>query len=357
MPLFHGEKMALSLASPMVGNSAVVKANNSQKLVRYLPRSILVIDSDCGGDIAHFDPQQYAALGRERDQLPLWLPVGIGIGIVIWQFGGASAAPGLLLLAIAIGLFALLATPHSRSRQFSGMAAVAILLGFGLISLKSKAVAQPVLAKIWIGDFYGRIEAVENITAREVVRLRLATDGNGELPTVVRVNLTPEQYQSTFQVGAVIRLRARLMPPAGPTLPGEYDFARRAWFQQIGATGSALGTVTLVEPARTNAMFSEKREQLTQHILTSMPPDAGAIGAALATGDQGHIREADAQAMRDSGLAHLLSISGLHVTAVVGFIFIAVSRLLSLSSWLALRISVPICAAAAAAMGHWHIPS
>lgn len=207
------------------------------------------------------------------------------------------------------------------------------------------------LAKIWIGDFYGRIEAVENITAREVVRQRLATDGKGELPPVVRVNLSPEQYQSTFQVGAVIRLRARLMPPAGPTLPGGYDFARRAWFQQIGATGSALGTVTLIEPARTNAMFSVKRAQLTQHILASMPPDAGAIGAALVTGDQGHISEADAQAMRDSGLAHLLSISGLHVTAVVGFIFIAVSRLLSLSSWLALRISVPICAAAAAAMG------
>ena len=287
-------------------------------------------------------------LDRERDQLTLWLPVGIGIGIVIWQFGGASAAPGLLSLAIAVGLFALLAKPHSRSRRFLGMAAVAILLGFGLISLKSTAVTQPVLAKIWIGDFYGRIEAVENLTAREVVRLRLGTDGQGELPPVVRVNLTPEQYQSTFQVGAVIRLRARLMPPAGPTLPGGYDFARRSWFQQIGATGSALGTVTLIEPARTNAMFSARREQLTQHILTSMLPDAGAIGAALVTGDQGHISEADAQAMRDSGLAHLLSISGLHVTAVVGFIFIAVSRLLSLSSWLALRISVPIYAAAAA---------
>lgn len=64
MPLFHGEKMALSLASPMVANLAVVKANNSQKLVRYLPRSILVIDSVCVGDIEHFDPQQYAARGR-----------------------------------------------------------------------------------------------------------------------------------------------------------------------------------------------------------------------------------------------------------------------------------------------------
>ena len=64
MPLFHGEKMALSLASPMVGNLAVVKANNSQKLGGYLPRSIMMVDSDCGGDIAHFDPQQYAARGR-----------------------------------------------------------------------------------------------------------------------------------------------------------------------------------------------------------------------------------------------------------------------------------------------------
>jgi hypothetical protein len=31
-------------------------------------------------------------LDRERDQLPLWLPVGIGIGGAIWEFGGASAA-------------------------------------------------------------------------------------------------------------------------------------------------------------------------------------------------------------------------------------------------------------------------
>ncbi len=65
MPLFHGEKMALSLASPMIANLAAVKANNSQKLERYLPRCIMVVGSNCGGDIAHFDPQQYAARGRE----------------------------------------------------------------------------------------------------------------------------------------------------------------------------------------------------------------------------------------------------------------------------------------------------
>ncbi len=171
------------------------------------------------------------------------------------------------------------------------------------------------------------------------------------MPPFVRVNLTPEQFHESFQLGSILRLRARLMPPAGPALPGGYDFARRAWFQQIGATGSALGEVQLYQAASGRPLLASQRDPLTSHILAAMPEGTGAIGAALVTGAQGHISEADAQAMRNSGLAHLLSISGLHVTAVVGFIFITVGRLLALSSWLALRISIPVVAAAAAALG------
>jgi hypothetical protein len=180
------------------------------------------------------------------------------------------------------------------------MAAIAILLGFFLIAFRSHTVAEPVLGKIWIGEFYGQIEAVENISARNVYRLRLATGGSSDLPPFVRVNLIPEQYQDDFQPGAIIRLRARLLPPAGPTLPGGYDFARRAWFQQIGATGTALGELQLFQKAENGAWFATQRAVLTEHILASMPQRSGAIGAALVTGDQGHISPADAQAMRDS---------------------------------------------------------
>jgi competence protein ComEC len=290
-------------------------------------------------------------LDRERDQTPLWLPVGIGFGVAFWQFFGTSAWAGLAIACASLMLFGNLAPPYSRLRQLTRMAAVAILLGFFLIAFRSTTVVQPVLGKIWIGEFYGQIEAVENISARNVYRLRLATGSNSDLPPFVRVNLSPEQYQDDFQPGAIIRLRARLLPPAGPTLPGGYDFARRAWFQQIGATGTALGELQLFRKADGSAWFATQRTVLTEHILVSMPQGSGPIGAALVTGDQGHISPADAQAMRDSGLAHLLSISGLHVTAVVGFIFIAVSRLLSLSSWLALRIPIPVVAAGTAALG------
>lgn len=290
-------------------------------------------------------------LDRERDQLPLWLPVGTGFGIAIWQFGGPSIWFGVVAASASLVLFSFLVPPGSLSRQIIQMLALTSLIGFSLITVRSEAVAQPVLGKIWIGEFYGRVESIEDISARNVFRLRLATGSGSGLPPFVRVNLTPEQFRDSFQPGAILRLRARLLPPAGPALPGGYDFARRAWFQQIGATGSALGKVGLHQPATGHSVLASRRGALTQHILAAMPKGAGGIGAALVTGDQGHISEADAQAMRNSGLAHLLSISGLHVTAVVGFIFIAFGRLLSLSSWLALRISVPIAAAAAAAFG------
>jgi competence protein ComEC len=70
----------------------------------------------------------------------------------------------------------------------------------------------------------------------------------------------------------------------------------------------------------------------------------------LATGDQGGIPEEDAEAMRRSGLAHLLSVSGLHLTAVVGAVMLLTLRLLALSPALALRFRLVLVAAGAGAV-------
>lgn len=290
-------------------------------------------------------------LDSERGQLALWVPVAVGIGIGFWQSVGDSGLFPLLLFCAALLLFAFGTGFQSQLGRVMLVASLAITVGFGAIAFRSASVAQPVLGKVWIGTLYGRIEKVEMLAARDAIRLELGTDGQQDLPPKVRVNLSPEQYRPEFRNGAIVRLRARLMPPAGPMLPGGYDFSRRAWFQGIGATGSALGPVTLYEASRRPMWLAETRTGLSQHILSEMPEGTGAMGAALITADQGNISEADAQAMRDSGLAHLLSISGLHVTAVVGFLFLLCSRTLALFPAIALRFPVPVIAAAFAACG------
>ncbi len=69
------------------------------------------------------------------------------------------------------------------------------------------------------------------------------------------------------------------------------------------------------------------------------------------TGERGAIPETTLQAMRDSGLAHLLAISGLHVGLVAGLLFFAVRALLALVPALALNHPIKKWAAVAAGLG------
>lgn len=291
-------------------------------------------------------------LERENDQLPLWFPVGIGSGIGIWQVTGDKGLFPLLVLTLSLILFGVVLGFQRRLARVLTFSAIALLIGFAAIALKSASVAEPILQKVWTGTLHGRVEKVEYVGAREVVRLEIETGEGLSLPPKIRLNLTQEQIgAASLNTGAFVQVRARLMPPNGPILPGSYDFARRAWFQQIGATGRALGPLTLYKSDTSSYPIPDVRNFLTRHVIAQMPEGTGEIGAALITGDQANIDPVDAQAMRDSGMAHLLSISGLHVTAVVGFLFLLSSRFLALFPSVALRFPVPLLAAGFAALG------
>ncbi len=290
-------------------------------------------------------------LESQNSRLPLFIPVALITGIALWEYYGndfwlplAAAALGLAIFAFSIGFATRLA------RLLIG-AAIIVPLGFGVISFKSMRMADDRLSAPWIGSFYARIDDVENISARDVQRLTLDTGAHPELPQKIRVNFPADRYAMSWRPGTILKLRARLMPPPGPSLPNGYDFARTAWFSGLGATGSLLGEASLYSAAPTdNYNWAERRESLADRIRQSMDKDAAAVGAALLLGSEGAITEEDSEALRNSGMAHLLSVSGLHITAVVGASFILISRFLSLFPFLALRITIPIYAAAGSAI-------
>jgi competence protein ComEC len=289
-------------------------------------------------------------LEAERSQLAPWSVVAFGGGIAAWLVL-ADPQAWAALLVVAAGLVAAGAFVGGRSGQVVATASVCAALGCALIWWRSHEVAAHRLDRPQLAVFHGEVLKAERLVARGNLRLTLAPR-DPALPPRLRVSLPLEDAEAfgpAFGVGAVVRLRARLAPPMPMALPGTHDFARDAWFMGLGATGKVLGQVTILQPAHETGL-DQLRRRLDTHVRAQLPESEGGIATALATGDQGSVLEADAEAMRRSGLAHLLSVSGLHIAAAVGFFYFLVLRLFALVPALALRLNLVALGFAAGAL-------
>jgi competence protein ComEC len=296
-----------------------------------------------------------AALARAGFDRGPWLAVAFAGGIGGW-FLLDHPVQWLLAAAIALGAASAAAFQwrgvDARIHLVGAVVAVGVLVAAGLAVAwtRSAVVGTPALERPVSAILEARVLQRIEQPAEGRVRLVLATrEPGGARAIKVRVNVPLAEDQAVLSEGAVIRLRARLMPPSPPMLPGAYDFARAAWFQGLAATGSAQGTVEVLSPGKGGALLAQWQRRLSDHVRSRLAGSEGAIAAAFASGDRGAISVADDQAMRDSGLTHLLSISGLHVSAVIAAAYLLAIKLLALWPWLALRVRLPLVAAAIAA--------
>jgi competence protein ComEC len=284
-----------------------------------------------------------------------WLAVACAAGIAAW-FALPDAASWLLAMACA-ALLGGVAWLHWRGREdrsfvrlACGAIALAFMLGIALVWARSSMVGTPAIERPYIGPIEGRILDRTEQPAEARVRLTLAIRAPGtERAVKVRLNLPEEDDRADLVEGAVIRTGARLLPPPPPLVPGAYDFARRAWFDGLAATGAPYGELVVVEKAPGGKALAEWQRRLSAHVRGQLEGTPGAIAAAFASGDRGAIAEGDEVAMRDAGLTHLLSISGLHVSAVIAGAYLLAIRVLALWPWLALRVRLPVLAAGIAA--------
>lgn len=117
-----------------------------------------------------------------------------------------------------------------------------------------------------------------------------------------------------------IKTLGNLDAPSHAVLPGAYDFRRHLFFEGIGAVGFSYKAATLLK--EDNVVFFET---MRAYIHSVIGQNAGKVSAgimgALITGERGEIAKEDNDAMRNSGLYHLLSISGSHVAMVTGVLF------------------------------------
>ena len=283
----------------------------------------------------------------ERAQLPPWFVVGFGGGIAAWfALGSSGQWAAFLCFAAALGLSGFI-VGQGRAGRATGWFGLALVFGCSLVWIRATEVAAPRLARPQVVSLDAKVQTVEALVARDMVRLTLSPSDTN-LPPIVRVSLDSDKAPKGLAAGATVRLRARLAPPPPMAIPGTYDFARDAWFRQIGAVGKALGPVLVLSPGEAGALESA-RQRLGSHIHDRLPGHESGIAIALVTGDQNSVTQEDADAMRASGLTHLLSVSGLHIAAVVAAAMLLNLKLLALSERLALRFNLVLVSAGVAA--------
>jgi len=296
------------------------------------------------------------ALAREVEQRRffLWLPVAAMGGVALNL--SADSEPALWAPVALTLIFAGLAL-LSRARPVAfgvSLALAAVFAGFLAMSL----LAAPALDRIRIVSLQGYVEEVDlrPVGARMVIAVS-SVDGMPGDKAPHRVRVTTRKTPDAA-AGDYVRLKARLLPPSHAVLPGGYDFARDAFFAGVGAVGSTLGAIDVLPPPgdasfrqRFAAAIDHARNRLAVRVDRIIGGDEGAIAAAMVTGKRDFLSSDAKDLIREAGIFHIITISGVQMTLVAGIFFVVTRRLMALSPTLALNYPIKKWAAGAAMAG------
>ncbi len=277
----------------------------------------------------------------------------IRLAILAFALGAAllQTRPGLPPLAWAWALpliFLIALRAPLRARQ-AGLLLVALAAGFFYAAWRAEIRLSEQLPALWQGrdvSLAGRVldlpEATPNgirfVLAVEAVRTPGATP-----PRRVQLGWhgRPGEPAPKLRGGDCIQVLARLYRPHGNVNPGGFDY--EAWLLQrdIRATGGVVG-LPVADPAcggGWRAALDQTREAIRSHLRDNLGerPYAGVVRA-LAVGEQDAIPSAQWTLFRQTGVTHLMSISGLHITLFSALVYALAQALWRRVPGLALRL-------------------
>lgn len=249
-----------------------------------------------------------------------------------WWLQTLATLPSLpvSLSLLAMGIFALCSSTRLRSRWGIALLLTAgICLGAGW----SSQVARHRLADALPSSLEGRDLHLTGIVAtlsdlvdngqRFVFEVEQATD-HGQ-PVKVPARMVLGWYADQGEMPALLpgecwQLTARLKQPHGQANPEGFDV--EAWWLTEGVR--ATGTVRPNDAQRLEPFVFSLRDSVgrlrawLRERITAALPDARYAGVmvALVIGDQRGIAQSDWEVFNRSGIGHLVSISGLHITMI-----------------------------------------
>lgn len=135
----------------------------------------------------------------------------------------------------------------------------------------------------------------------------------------------------------------RLKVPHGSANPYGFDYELWLWSQKIGATGYVFTGKQAALPRllseNASVSITSLREKVRSRIFATVAnPHLAGLIAALTLGDQRAISRDDWNVFRQTGVAHLVAISGLHITMLAWLVYYLLNWFWRRNAWLMLKL-------------------
>lgn len=281
-------------------------------------------------------------LEKEKSRLFSWVPVLFGTGIGIY-----FALPFEPSKWLTLGIIELLLVLAYVVRLRPALLKIVLLLsimvaGFADIQLRAlyleKNLPVPPSGKMYLRgqvisadtNYRGRPRIVfgnmENLSGDKIKgRYRLTLLGKEPVP----------------DVGRCAELVAEVSPLMKANLPNGYQPDRKLFFDGLNGSGYVLSGVFEIDCPKPLGFWTVKidqwRKNVSAMIAEQLPPEQAAVAAAIVTGNRDLMTSRQVENYRDSGLAHFLSISGLHMSMIAGLMFFLVRLVMAMIPALSLR--------------------
>ncbi|MHB1248497.1 MAG: DNA internalization-related competence protein ComEC/Rec2 [Polaromonas sp.] len=261
----------------------------------------------------------------------------LGFGVTGWRasaFQSTTLNPALEGRDIAVtGMVLAMPQPGEGALRFR--------LGIESARLNGQPVILP--PQILLGWYAG-------FGAREAKSSALESADPAEL------ELALQRQPQILRAGERWRMTVRLKAPHGNSNPHGFDYELWLWEQGIQATGYVRAGPRDAPPVKLSSSWAhpvERARQSVREAIYARVEDRQLAGvlAALVVGDQNAIERADWNVFRATGVAHLMSISGLHITMFAWLASLLLGSLWRRSARLTPRLCLALPASSAGALG------
>ena len=306
-------------------------------------------DDHIAGGAAHDGPASWWAtqIKLQEGRSVVWAPVGLLCGLMGYFSLPVEPvfAVGVVMSLVAAGL---LLAARAGLVGAPGVLVSFVLAGFALGQAGTVATGTKVLpastGKVTVSGWIDELGPDLGKRRRMIVEIERISEVKPDYwPGKARLSVSSDHVGAHAR-GDYVRFQAWLYPPLTPAMPGGWNYGRVGWFAGIGAGGRAASALakpdTMPDRHRWSDRLAGLRSAIAERIRVHLPKRQAGFAVALITGERTGLDKDMREALQLSGLAHILAISGLHMSLVAGGVFWLVRALLAM--WPLLALSFPV---------------